>query len=217
MTGNVVIITSPSGGGKGTLIKEVLKNVPNIGYSVSLTTRPQRPGEVDGVDYNFVSRAAFEDFKARGEFLEFAEVHGNLYGTSLTVTEKLTAAGRDVILEIDVQGAAEVLAKMPDAISIFILPPSFEALAQRLTARATEGPAELALRLRNSFDEVNRYTEFKYVVVNDNLTAAVKRLQSIIVGQRQLRTRQTVSIRDILNSFDMAKKAYVQDSSKKYG
>ena len=208
MTGNIVIISSPSGGGKGTLIKEVLKSVPNIGYSVSLTTRAQRRGEVDGVDYKFVSREEFESFRSRDLFLEYAEVHGKYYGTSLAVTRELMAAGRDVILEIDVQGAAEVLAKVPSAISIFILPPSFEALSQRLTARATEGPAELELRLRNSFDEVKRYTEFEFVVINDNVTDAVKRLESVILGQRQLRTRQSGAIRDILVSFDISKKVH---------
>lgn len=205
MKGNLIIISSPSGGGKGTLIKEILRTVPDIGYSVSLTTRPQRPGEVDGEHYNFVSREQFEAFRADGGFLEWAEVHDNYYGTSAALTERMTAAGKDVILEIDVQGAAWVLTRAPDAVSIFIMPPSFEALTHRLTARATETPEQLSLRLRNSFDEVMGYTNFEYVVVNDDIPIAARRLESIILAERQKRIRQTESIKDILSSFDTLK------------
>jgi guanylate kinase len=205
MKGNLIIISSPSGGGKGTLIKEILRTVPDIGYSVSLTTRPQRPGEVDGEHYNFVSREQFEAFRSDGGFLEWAEVHDNYYGTSAALTERMTAEGKDVILEIDVQGAAWVLTRAPDAVSIFIMPPSFEALTHRLTARATETPEQLSLRLRNSFDEVMGYTNFEYVVVNDDIPIAARRLESIILAERQKRIRQTEAIKDILNSFDTSK------------
>ena len=205
MKGNLIIISSPSGGGKGTLIKEILSSVPDIGYSVSLTTRPQRPGEVNGKDYNFVSREEFEAFRSEGGFLEYAEVHDNYYGTSAALTEKMTSEGKDVILEIDVQGAALVLTKLPDAVSIFIMPPSFEALTHRLTARATETPEQLSLRLRNSFDEVMGYTAFEYIVVNDDITAAARRLESIILAERQKRIRQSGPIKDILSSFDVSK------------
>ncbi len=205
MKGNLIIISSPSGGGKGTLIKEILRTVPDIGYSVSLTTRPRRAGEVDGKHYNFVSRDEFEAFRADGGFLEWAEVHDNFYGTSRALTEKMTAEGSDVILEIDVQGAAWVLTRVPDAVSIFIMPPSFEALTHRLTARATETPEQLSLRLRNSFDEMNGYTNFEYVVVNDDVLTAAGRLKSIILGERQKRIRQTEAIKDILSSFDVSK------------
>ncbi len=205
MKGNLIIISSPSGGGKGTLIQEILKTIPNIGYSVSLTTRPQRPGEVDGQHYSFVSRDQFEVFRAEGGFLEYAEVHDNYYGTSRELTEKMTVQGKDVILEIDVQGAAWVLTRVPDAVRIFIMPPSFEALTHRLTARATETPEQLSLRLRNSFDEMSGYTNFEYVVVNDDISTAARRLESIILGERQKRIRQTDAIRDILNSFDVSK------------
>src|SRR6187549_236086 len=168
MNGNLVIITSPSGGGKGTIIKEILKSVPELEYSVSLTTRAPRLGEVDGRDYRFVTVEEFNMFRDRGGFLEYAEVHGNYYGTSREQISEQTAAGNDVILEIDVQGAAEVLAKAPHAVSIFILPPSYEALAERLRSRNTESPDQLALRLRNSVMEVSRYSEFEYLVINDN-------------------------------------------------
>lgn len=204
MIGNLIIISSPSGGGKGTLIREILNTVDHIGYSISLTTRPMRPGETDGKDYKFVSRAKFEEFRSEGMFLEYAEVHGNYYGTSETVTKQIISEGKDVILEIDVQGAALVLAKLPEAVSIFIMPPSFEALTHRLITRATETPDQLSLRLRNSSDEIRSYTEFEYVVVNDDISTAADLMKSIILGERQKRIRQTGAIADILNSFDVS-------------
>ena len=143
MQGNLIIISSPSGGGKGTLIKAVLKTVPNIGYSVSFTTRQMRVGEAHGRDYFFVSRAEFEKLIEDGALLEFAEVHENFYGTSLNQVKTEIEAGRDIILEIDVQGAANVRGKIPEALSVFILPPSFEILAARLEARATEKKEDL--------------------------------------------------------------------------
>lgn len=187
------------------MISELMKRGVGIGYSVSYTTRPMRQGEADGTDYSFISVEEFEKRIADGEFLEYAKVHDNYYGTSKARVQRLIAEGVDVILEIDVQGAADVLKTLPDAVSIFILPPSFEALAQRLRARNTEKPEQLRLRLRNSFDEVRRFDEFEYVVINDNIADAVRRLESIIVGERQRRTRQTEAIKDILDSFDTSK------------
>ncbi len=205
MQGNLIIISSPSGGGKGTLIKAILKTVPNIGYSVSYTTRAMRVGEQDGKDYFFVSRAEFEWLIEQGEFLEYAAVHGNFYGTSLNQVKKEIEAGHDIILEIDVQGAAKVRTKIPEAVSIFILPPSFEVLAARLAARATEKKEELALRLKNSFGEVNRFSEFEYVVVNDAVEQATFDLQLIILAERLKRVRQSRAIQGILDSFDESK------------
>src|SRR5690606_40118805 len=150
MKGNLIIISSPSGGGKGTLIREVRSAIPEIAYSVSLTTRAPRWGEEDGRDYHFVSPQEFNDCVESDGFLEYAQVHGNMYGTSKAQTERYTTAGRDVILEIDVQGAANVMSKVPDAVSIFILPPSFAVLQARLTSRNTEDAADLELRLKNS-------------------------------------------------------------------
>ena len=134
MTGNLIIISSPSGGGKGTLINAVRSLVPDLGYSVSYTTREHREGEKDGVDYHFVSQDEFERLRADDRFLESAEVHGKLYGTALDEVERIKSGGSDVILEIDVQGASAVLARVPDAVSIFIMPPSFSALSDRLMA-----------------------------------------------------------------------------------
>jgi guanylate kinase len=205
MKGNLIIISSPSGGGKGTLIKEVLKTLPNIGYSVSYTTREMRDGEINGKDYFFVSEAEFERLIEQGEFLEYATVHKNFYGTSVKQVKTEIEAGHDVILEIDVQGAASVRKQIPEAVSVFILPPSFETLSRRLIARATEDKEHLALRLKNSFEEVNRYIEFEYVVINDDKIKATSDLQTIILAERLKRIRQSRVIQGILDSFEQSK------------
>ena len=205
MTGNLIIISAPSGGGKGTLIRAVRSLVPDLGYSVSFTTRQCRSGEEDGVDYHFVSKQEFESMRAEGRFLESAEVHGNLYGTSLDEVERIKSGGSDVILEIDVQGASAVLARVPDAVSIFIMPPSFSALNDRLTARATENPEQRSVRLTGAINEIRHYDEFGYVVINDEVEAAAGRLAAIILAERQRRGRQTDEIKAILDSFDASK------------
>jgi guanylate kinase len=203
MKGNLIIISSPSGGGKGTLIKEVFRKVPKLAYSVSYTTRRIRIGEVDGRDYFFISTSAFEDLIANSEFLEYALVHGNYYGTSLKQVDNEISKGNDMILEIDVQGARSVINRMPDAVGIFILPPSFETLRDRLVARATENPKDQELRLENSFDEVSQFHFFEYVVVNTEINEASEQLGSIILAERLKRIRQTEVIQDILDSFDV--------------
>ncbi len=205
ITGNLIIISSPSGGGKGTLIKEVLKIVPDIGYSVSFTTRGMRAGEENGRDYFFVSRDEFENLIEFGEFLEYAEVHGNFYGTSINQVRTKIDSGQDVILEIDVQGAEIIRKLMPEAVNIFILPPSFEVLRNRLKARATEKSKDLDLRLRNSFYEVRRVKEFEYVVVNDDVSEATADLRTIISAERLKRARQSRAIQAMLDSFETSK------------
>ena len=187
------------------MIKEVLKTVPNIGYSISYTTRAMRQGEENGRDYFFVSRAEFSGLIEKAEFLEFAEVHGNLYGTSVNQVQKEISSGNDVVLEIDVQGAESIRRKMSDSVGIFILPPSFEVLRHRLTSRATEKQEDLSLRLRNSINEVRQYEYFDYVVVNDEITRATTDLQNIILAERLKLIRQTEVIQSILDSFDTSK------------
>lgn len=205
MTGRLIIISSPSGGGKGSLIKEVRSMLPDLGYSVSHTTRPQRFGEENGREYFFISKEDFERRIGGGDFLEYAEVHGNLYGTSLRESEKVFNTGRDLIVEVDVQGALQISEKLPESITIFILPPSFEVLKARLTARGTEGEAELRTRLKNAFNEVLEYEKFKYVIVNEDLGTAARQIVAIINAERQRLDRQTDAIRVILNSFDASK------------
>ena len=145
--GMLVVVSSPSGGGKGTLIDRVLKTVPGVSYSISYTTRAPRGTEQNGREYFFVDRPAFAAMIERGEFLEWADVYGHLYGTNAAQVERERAAGRDIILEIDVQGAASIRAKVPDSISVFILPPSFELLRERLVARNTDSAADLERRM----------------------------------------------------------------------
>jgi guanylate kinase len=206
MKGNLIIISSPSGGGKGTLIREVLDTVPAIGYSVSFTTRPARLGEVHGRDYNFITIEEFRQKIDRKEFLEYAEVHGNCYGTSLEATREKLETGVDVILEIDVQGALQVMDRIVDDVtSIFIMPPSFDVLRARLTSRNTENDADLALRLHNSSAEMAEFDNFDYVVINDEVLSASRKLAAIIVAERQKRVRQIDAIGVIMESFERSK------------
>lgn len=203
MTGRLIIISSPSGGGKGTIIREVRSKLPDLGFSVSHTTRPRRSGEVEGKDYYFVSRAEFEGMVTSGAFLEHAEVHGNCYGTSLAEVENSLASGQDLIVEIDVQGALQILGTRPEqCVSIFIMPPSFEVLEARLTARGTEGSEQLQVRLRNAFKEIREYEKFTYLVVNRDVLDAAGQVISIILAERQTRNRQVDQIQGILDSFD---------------
>jgi len=205
MKGRLIIISSPSGGGKGTLIKEVLDSDPHLGYSVSYTTRSPRFGEEEGRHYHFVTKQEFEKEIAAGGFLEYAEVHGNLYGTSLAHVNRMTDDGHDVILEIDVQGADWVRKRVPDVLGIFIMPPSFEVLKARLIARGTEKHDDLELRLTNARAEVMEYSKFDYVIINDEIFSAARRLAAVILGERQRRDRQARAICDILDSFDVSK------------
>lgn len=202
MKGSLIIISSPSGGGKGTLISELRFAMPDITYSISYTTRAIRGGEENGREYFFIEKNEFERRIGEGEFLEYAEVHGNLYGTSVAQVEKVMATGKDVLLEIDVQGATILHDRVPDAVSIFILPPSFPILQTRLTLRATESSGDLRLRLTNSFNEVREYKNFKYFVVNDDLAKATDDLRTIIRAERLKTIRQSDEIRVILDGFD---------------
>ena len=199
--GMLIIVSSPSGGGKGTLIRRVLKKVPRLGYSVSFTTRPPRETEINGRDYFFVSPENFRQMVEAGEFLEWAEVHGHLYGTARTQVERELLEGFDIILEIDVQGAANVRRVNPAAVGIFILPPSFDVLRDRLINRGSESSAQLEVRLRNALDEAARYREFDYVLVNDDAKRASRQLAAIIYAERARRERQEEKAQLILQTF----------------
>jgi guanylate kinase len=200
--GMLVVVSSPSGGGKGTLIRRALKTVPNLGYSVSVTTRPPRVGEEDGRDYFFVSLERFRQMIAQDNFLEWAVVHGNLYGTSHVEIERELNEGHDIILEIDVQGATSVRRLVEDAVSVFILPPSFEILRDRLVGRGSERADDLELRLKNSRSEVEHYREFQYLVINDDAERAAGLLASIIYAERARRDRQEDVARRVLATFN---------------
>jgi guanylate kinase len=199
--GILFVISSPSGGGKGTLIRRILTHMPRLGYSVSWTTRAPRQAEANGRDYHFVTVEEFTAARERGEFLEWAIVHGHLYGTSLKVVERELAAGRDIVLEIDVQGAATVRQVGIEAVSIFILPPSFEILRRRLVGRQSENPEALAVRLQNSRGEVEHYREFDYLVLNDDVERAATQLAAIVYAERAHRSRQERLAERVLATF----------------
>jgi len=199
--GTLFVVSSPSGGGKGTIIRHVLDCVDNLSYSVSYTTRAPRQSEVDGREYFFVSLETFDEMVAAGEFLESACVHGNFYGTSKEQILSETAAGADIILEVDVQGAASVRKLLMDSVSIFILPPSYEVLKQRLIARGTDSPQQLEVRLRNAPEELKQYSAFDYVIINDEIDRASAQLASIIYAERARCMRQEPLVREVIQKF----------------
>lgn len=188
--GTLFIVSAPSGAGKTSLVRELIESLDGIRVSVSHTTRAQRRGEVDGVNYHFVSIAEFEAMISRGEFFEYAQVFDNFYGTSRSAVEALLKAGQDVILEIDWQGAQQVREQVPDSVSIFILPPSCEELERRLANRGTDAHATIARRMRDAVSEMSHYDEYDYLVINDDFTTALRELQSLVIAQRLSLARQ---------------------------
>ena len=199
MSGNLFIISAPSGAGKTSLVHALLNLDPHINLSVSYTTRDPRAGEVDGKDYHFVSRETFLAMTKRGEFLESAEVYGNLYGTSQTWIRQEIARGSDILLEIDWQGAAQVRRLFPESISIFILPPSKAALQQRLKGRGKDDETVIAKRMAAVSVDVAHVAEFNYVIINDNLDQALRELNAVVLGTRLRCARQLALHQDLIN------------------
>ena len=182
MSGNLFIISAPSGAGKTSLVSALLKHNKQIALSISYTSRLPRPGEVNGKDYHFISPEMFLEMAKDGEFLESAEVYGNFYGTSQPWIEKQLASGTDILLEIDWQGAAQVRKLMPHAISIFILPPSLEALETRLKGRGKDSTEVIARRLHAAQEDISHVAEFDYVIINDKLDEALRQLDAVVIA-----------------------------------
>src|SRR5262245_24164229 len=199
--GLLFIVSAPSGAGKTTLVERLAEQSPHLKMSRSYTSRAAREGEADGVDYNFVSRMHFEAMIAEGQFLEWADVFGNLYGTCAADTEKLLAAGQDVVLVIDVQGARKVRQRGIETTAIFVMPPSFDVLEQRLRGRSKDSEADIQRRLRVARDEVASFVDYDYVVVNDELASAVDRLRGIVTAERARLNRMQGEAERIVNTF----------------
>lgn len=197
--GGIFIISGPSGSGKDTLLKELFKKCPQIKFSISSVTRDMREGEVEGEKYNFISREKFEYMIKNHMLLEYNVYVGNYYGTPKQPVLDASKNGDDIIIEVDVNGAARIRKKLPQAISIFIMPPSFEELERRLSGRGTETKEVIAERMNSALSEIERATEYDYVVVNDDIDTAVHDIMQIIAGSRLMLKRQKHIIKEVLN------------------
>lgn len=202
--GDLLILSAPSGSGKTTLAYALVERGHGIVFSRSTTTRPPRADETDGVDYDFVDDATFDRMVEDGEFLEWAHVLRHRYGTPEVFVDEVVSQGRDVILNIDIQGALAVRARRPDAVLIFVLPPSFEELKRRLVARSTGGAADVRGRLETGLQEIEALPEFDYVVVNDSVGEALSILESIVTARRSRRERMQRGVEPILETFRQA-------------
>ena len=200
----VFIISAPSGSGKSTLVTRLLKEVADLTFSVSYTTRSPRTGERNGEAYHFIGRDEFMERIEGKEFLEFADVFGNFYGTHMSTLENARQTNKDLVLDIDVQGAAQLKKRIPDAVTIFVLAPSREILGQRLRARSQEREEIVRRRLVDAAREIRNYSLYDYVLVNDDLTLAVETLKSIVKAERVRRVRVEEKIKPILATFDQA-------------
>jgi guanylate kinase len=199
--GLLFVVSAPSGTGKTTVAERLVQIVPDLSLSRSYTSRAARPGEVNGIDYNFITRARFEEMMAGNAFLEWAEVFGNLYGTGAVDAEADLAAGRDLVLVIDVQGARQVRMRWPGTVGVFVLPPSFAVLERRLRGRSADTEDAMQRRLQTARDEVAAFREYDYVVVNDELEACVDRVRAIVLAERaRLRSARGMA-ESIVNTF----------------
>jgi guanylate kinase len=198
----VFIISAPSGSGKSTLVHRLLAEDPKLTFSISFTTRAPRGAEQNGVDYNFISREEFETRMLRGEFLEHAQVFGNYYGTHRSALENAIGEGKDLVLDIDVQGARQLKTALPEAVTIFVLPPSREILEQRLRARSVDTEAVIERRLRGAAEEVRNYRQYDYVLINNQLDESSAALRAIVAAERNRRVRMEEKVRPILESFE---------------
>ena len=199
--GNLFVISAPSGSGKTTLVRRLLDTLDDVKFSVSFTTRPVRGGERDGIDYHFVPSDLFRTKIEDGEFLEWAEVHGNYYGTSKIVTEQVRASGEDILLDVDVQGAAQVRKAQPDAITLFVMPPSFDVLEERLRGRRQDSDEVIAGRLEEARHEIHHYKDYDYVLINDSVERTSELLKAIVLAERTRPRLLTERIRPIVESF----------------
>lgn len=198
----VFIISAPSGSGKSTLVDRLMESDPKLTFSVSYTTRAPRGVERQGHEYCYISREEFETRTLRGEFLEHAEVFGNYYGTHKSALERAQAEQKDLILDIDVQGARQLKVALPEAVTIFVLPPSRQVLEERLRARSVDSEEVIERRLKGAAEEVRNYSQYDYVLINSDLEESVASLQAIVRAERIRRTRMEAKVRPILESFE---------------
>src|SRR4051794_34519475 len=199
--GQLFVVSAPSGTGKTTVVERLVQIVPNLSLSRSYTSRPARAGECDGVDYNFITRPRFEEMVGAGAFLEWADVFGNLYGTAAADADRVLAAGHDLVLVIDVQGARQVRQRRGDTIGIFVLPPSFGVLERRLRGRSKDSEDAIHRRLMTARREVDAVEEYAYVVVNDELDGCVDRIRAIVLAERARRAAMAPAVARIVASF----------------
>lgn len=196
-----IVVSAPSGSGKSTVLWRVLRELAGLRFSVSHSTRPPRPGESDGVEYHFVSRSRFEALRAERRLLEWAEVHGHLYGTALEEYERAQRDGVDLLLDLDVQGAAQVRLRIPDAVTVFILPPSYADLERRLRGRGQDDEATIRRRLEAAREEMQLYSTYDYTLVNDDLDSCVEDLKAVVMAARRRTSRMEAAARRSSETF----------------
>lgn len=199
--GNLFVISAPSGSGKTTLVRRLLDTLDDVQFSISFTTRPVRGTERNEIDYHFIAEESFRSKIEEGEFLEWAEVHGNLYGTSKTETEKIRAGGEDILLDVDVQGATQVRKAQPDAVTLFIMPPSFAVLEERLRGRRQDSDEVIKGRLDEARHEIHHYKDYDYVLVNDSVERTSELFKAIVLAERMRPHLLQDRIRPILDTF----------------